>query len=203
MRRLMVAAGLLVVAVAQAGAQGDPGRGGPPDGRGGGRGGRGGPEGAQMQACRVGADSLTEVQKKQVDQLAQQFETANKLTLDSLKALSKEPRQARMAAVRSLQESLKPALDGWHASMASVLTKSQLDKGCVPPPPGGPPGGPPRGRRGGPPPRDYYDAITKTRSRSRRNSHRWLHVPNAAPGNSEAAFLRSVPVAGALPRLYV
>ena len=159
MRRLMVAAGLLVVAVAQAGAQGDPGRGGPPDGRGGGRGGRGGPEGAQVQACRVGADSLTDVQKKQVDQLAQQFETANKLTLDSLKALSKEPRQARMAAVRSLQESLKPALDGWHASIASVLTKSQLDKGCVPPPPGGPPGGPPgappRGRRGGPPPRDY------------------------------------------------
>lgn len=171
MRRLMVAAGLLVFAVAQAGAQGDPGRGGPPDGRGGGRGGRGGPGGAQMEACRFGADSLTDVQKQQVDQFAKQFEAANKTTLDSLRALgpgggrgrggrgggqgatqeqqlTKEQMDARMAAVRTLQESLKPAHQWWIAQMQQVLTKNQLEKGCVPPPPGAPPGG----RRGGPPP---------------------------------------------------
>ncbi len=170
MRRLIVAAGLLVVAVAQAGAQGGgAGRGGPPDGQGRGRGGRGGPEGEHAQVCRMGADSLTDVQKKQVEQFAQQFETANKTTLDSLRALgpgrggrqggaqreqqaqlTQEQRQAHMAAVRTLQESLKPAHDWWIASMQTVLTKSQLDKGCVPPPPGAPPGGP-GGRRGPPP----------------------------------------------------
>jgi hypothetical protein len=174
MRRLMVAAGLLVFAVAQAGAQGgnrgEPGRGGPP----GGRGGRGGPEGEHAQLCRAGADSLTDAQKQQVDQFATQFEAANKTILDSLRVLgpgrggrggpggrgnaqgggqeqlTQEQREARMAEVRKLQEALKPAHDWWMASMQSVLTKSQLEKGCVPPPPGAPPGGP-GGRRGPPP----------------------------------------------------
>jgi hypothetical protein len=123
----------------------------------------------------MGVDSLTDAQKQQVHQLARQFEAANSTTLDSLRALgpvggrgrggrdggaapeplTKEQRDARMNAVRTLQESLKPAHDGWIAQMQTLLTKSQLDKGCVPPPPGAPPGAPPRGpggRRGGPRP---------------------------------------------------
>lgn len=130
--------------------------------RGGGRMGRGGPPGGMMR-CAGTADSLTDSQKAQVKSLSDAYLSANRSSLDSLRAIMDAARAAREAGKtqdevraimeqgRSINEALAPARKAFAESAVKLLTPSQIASGCVPPAPGG---GPPmmRGRRGGPPP---------------------------------------------------
>ena len=136
--------------------------------QGGGRAGRGGREGGggrggpPDERCRMSADSLTEVQKGQVDALAQRFHSAHAAQLDSAMAIMERGRAAREAGqsmdeVRAIMErgraigdALAPARAEFDKEVRGYLTETQIASGCIPPAPGGPP---PGGRRGGPPPR--------------------------------------------------
>ena len=143
----MVAAPLMLVATAVAGAQGGGRRGGGPPG-----GGR----------CAMTADSLTDNQKGQVRALSDAFAKAHAAQLDSLKTISEAARTARQAGktpdeVRAIMEQGKPIADAlapaqkeFRETVVTYLTPAQLAAGCIPPAPGGMG---PGGRRGGPPPK--------------------------------------------------
>jgi len=143
-KTLIVAAPLLFVATAVAGAQGRRG-GGPPGGR-----------------CAMTADSLTDAQKGQVRALADAFVKTNAAQLDSLKTIMDAARAAREAGktpdeVRAIVSRGKPIMDAlapaqkeFRETVVTYLTPAQLAAGCIPPAPGGPG---PGGRRGGPPPK--------------------------------------------------
>ena len=146
-RILMVAAPLMLVATAVAGAQGGGRRGGGPPG-----GGR----------CAMTADSLTDNQKGQVRALRDAFAKAHAAQLDSLKTIAEAARAAREAGktpqeVRAIMEqgrpiadALAPAQKEFRETVVTYLTPAQLAAGCIPPAPGGMA---PGGRRGGPPPK--------------------------------------------------
>lgn len=157
--RLLVLAALVALTATAVQAQGGGrmGRGG-----GGGRDGGEGRGGPPAERCRMGADSLTDVQKGQVDAVAQRFHSAHAAQLDSAMAIMARGRAAReagksMEEVRSIMESgraigeaLAPARKEFDHEVRGFLTEQQIASGCIPPAPGGPP---PGGRRGGPPPR--------------------------------------------------
>jgi len=160
--KLLALAALVAVSAtalqAQGGGRAGPGGRGGPGGREGGQG-RGGPA---AERCRTGADSLTDVQKGQVDGLAQRFHHTHAAQLDSALAIMERGRAAReagksMEEVRAIMESgraigdaLAPARQEFDKEVRGFLTEQQIASGCIPPAPGGPP---PGGRRGGPPPR--------------------------------------------------
>jgi len=146
---LIVAAPLLLVATAVAGAQGRRG-GGPPGG---------GPPGGR---CAMTADSLTDNQKAQVRALSDAFVKAHAGQLDSLRTIGEAARAAREAGktpeeVRAIMEQGKPIADAlapaqkqFRETAVTYLTPAQLAAGCIPPAPGAMG---PGGRRGGPPPK--------------------------------------------------
>ena len=148
---LIVAAPLLLVATAVAGAQGGGRRGGGPPG--------GGPPAGR---CAMTADSLTDNQKSQVRALSDAFAKAHAAQLDSLKTIAEAARAAREAGktpeeVRAIMEQGKPIADAlapaqkeFRETVVTYLTPAQLAAGCIPPAPGGMG---PGGRRGGPPPK--------------------------------------------------
>lgn len=148
-RMLIIIMPMLFSATAIAGAQRGGRRGGPPGGPGG--------------RCAQTADSLTDVQKSQVNQLAAAFTKDHAAQLDSLRTIMEAARAAREAGktpdeIRAIMETGKPIGDAlaparkqFSESVTSLLTPAQIAAGCIPPAPGGPP---PGGRRGGgPPPR--------------------------------------------------